>query len=114
MITAARLLLEGNTADSTAAILRFAADFRDPEALFYAARHLAHLNEVAPAIDLLERAVAGGFFCFPTFARDPWLDPLRRKPAFTKVLRQSEREHREAAKVFTERGGEKLLGVTIQ
>ena len=66
--------------------------------LFYLSRHLAHLDEVSPALDLLERVVAGGFFCFPAMARDPWLDPLRKKPAFTKLLRRAEAQHREAAK----------------
>jgi hypothetical protein len=113
MITSARLLLEGQTADSVAAITRFVADFKDPEALFYAARHLAHLNEPNQAIELLERAVAGGFFCFPAMARDPWLDPLRKTPAFTKILGRAEAEHRQAANVFTERGGEKVLGVSV-
>jgi TolB-like protein len=114
LVTAARFLLEGKSAESLAAVNRFVADFRDPEALFHAARHVAHLNDADAAIGLLERVVAGGFFCFPTLTRDPWLKPLRKKPAFTKVLRQAEGEHRNAAKVFVERGGEKLLGVTVQ
>ena len=45
-IVAARTLLEGNTAESIAAVGRIvASDFRDPEGLFYLSRHLAHLNE---------------------------------------------------------------------
>src|SRR6185436_14189745 len=103
--------LEGNTAASVAAVNRFVSDFRDPEALYYSARHLAHLNAIDAAVDLFQRVVAGGCFSFPTFARDPWLEPLRTKPAFTQALRQAEREHQEAASVFRERGGEKLLGV---
>ena len=110
LVTAARFLLESKAAESIAAVTRFVADFRDPEALFYAGRHLARLNETGPAIDLLERAVAGGFFCFPTFARDPWLDSLRKQAAFTKVLRQAEAEHGKAASGFSERGGANLLG----
>jgi tetratricopeptide (TPR) repeat protein len=60
-IVAARTLLEGNAAESIAAVGRVvASDFRDREGLFYLSRHLAHLNEVGPALDLLERVVAGG------------------------------------------------------
>jgi TolB-like protein len=114
MIIAARLLLEGHAAESAAAISRFVTDFHDPEALFYSARHLAHLGKLDAAIDLLDRAVGGGFFCFPTLARDRWLDPLRKKQAFTKVLRRAEGEHRRAAEVFSQRGGERLLGITVQ
>src|SRR5262245_47012926 len=111
LVTAARCLLEGKAAESIAAVNHFVAEFRDPEALYYSARHLAHLNEIDAAIDLFERVVAGGCFCFPTFARDPWLQSLRKKPAFSKTLRQAEVEHQRAASVFRERGGEKLLGV---
>jgi len=110
---AARTLLEGKTADSIAAVNRIlASNFRDPEALFYLSRHLAHLNESGPAIDLLGRVVDGGFFCFPAMDRDPWLDGLRRKPAFTKLLRRAETQHQEAAAVFARHGGHKVLGLT--
>ena len=77
LVTAARLMLEGDSAQSVAAINRFLSpDFKDPEGLFYAARHLARLKEDSAAIGLLERVVAGGFFCFPAMASDPWLDPI--------------------------------------
>src|SRR5262245_37768506 len=112
-IIAARTLLEGNAAESIAAVGRVvSSDFRDPEGLFYLSRHLAHLNEIGPALDLFERVVAGGFFCFPAMAHDPWLDPLRKKPAFTKLLRQAETQHRDASAAFTKLRGEKVLGVT--
>jgi eukaryotic-like serine/threonine-protein kinase len=102
-IVAARNLLEGKPAESVAAVNRVvASDFRDPEGLFYLSRHLAHLNETAAALELLERVVAGGFFCYPAIARDPWLDSLRKKPAFTKLLRQAESRHREAAAAFAQ------------
>jgi TolB-like protein len=111
-MTAARTLVEGNPAESLAAIGRIvSSDFRDPEGLFYLSRHLAHLHEAGPALDLIERVVAGGFFCFPAMAHDPWLDPLRKKPAFTKLLRQAETQHQEAAAIFSRLQGEKVLGV---
>lgn len=110
-IVAARALLEGNTHESIAAITRIvASDFGDPEGLFYLTRHLARLNAVGPALELFERVVAGGFFCFPAMANDPWLDPLRKQAAFTRLLRDAEAQHRAASAAFTERGGEKLLG----
>jgi len=113
-MTAARALVEGNPAESLAAIGRIvSSDFRDPEGLFYLSRHLARLHEAGPALDLIERVVAGGFFCFPAMANDPWLDPLRKKPAFTKLLRQAETQHQEAATIFSRLQGEKVLGVGI-
>jgi TolB-like protein len=110
-IIAARTLLEGSQAESVAAVGRVvASDFRDPEGLFYLSRHLAHLNETGPALGLLERVVDGGFFCYPAMAQDPWLDSLRKKPAFTKLLHQAETQHQEAAAAFAKLSGEKLLG----
>jgi hypothetical protein len=106
----ARTLLEGHAAESIAAVGRIVgSDFRDPEGLFYLARHLARVNEVNPALDLLERVVASGYFCFPTMARDPWLDALRKKPSFTKLLRRAEVLHQEALAAFDRLGGRKVL-----
>jgi DNA-binding winged helix-turn-helix (wHTH) protein/tetratricopeptide (TPR) repeat protein len=112
LVTAARCLLEGKAAESIAAVNRFVAEFRDPEALYYSARHLAHLNEVDAAVDLFGRVVAGGCFCVPTFARDPWLKSVRKKPAFAKALHQAEIEHDKAVTIFRDRGGEKLVGAS--
>jgi DNA-binding winged helix-turn-helix (wHTH) protein/tetratricopeptide (TPR) repeat protein len=111
LVVAARLLLEGNMSESAAALTRFVTGFKDPEGLFYAARHFARVNEIDGAIALLEGIVAGGFFCFPTMAHDPWLDSLRKKPAFTKVLKEAETKHREAAATYSQLRGEKVLGV---
>jgi len=107
---AARTFIEGQRTESIAAAGRIAgSDFRDPEGLYYMSRHLAHLNEGGPALDVLERVVAGGFFCFPAMARDPWLDSLRKKPAFTALLHQAETRYQEALATFERLGGGKVL-----
>lgn len=112
---AARTLLEGKEAESVAAVERIiASDFRDPEGLFYLSRHLAHLNQADPALGLLDRVVAGGFFCYPAMAQDRWLDPLRDRPAFMELMRQAETRHQEAAGTFTELRGERALGVALR
>jgi hypothetical protein len=111
-VVAARTLLESHPAESIAAVGRIvASDFRDPEGLFYLSRHLARLDERNPALDLLERVVASGFFCFPMMARDPWLDSLRKKPVFIKLLRRAEALHQEAVVAFERLDGGKVLGV---
>jgi DNA-binding winged helix-turn-helix (wHTH) protein/tetratricopeptide (TPR) repeat protein len=111
LVTGARTLLEDKPAESLAAINRFVTGFRDPEPLFYSARHLAHLGEIARAMELLERTIDGGFVCFPTFAADPWLDPLRTTPAFSALLSKAEAQHRAAVEAFTRFEGERTLGV---
>jgi len=111
-IIAGRTLLEGNTEESIGAMNRVAtSEFSDPEGLFYVARHLAHLKQAAPALALLERVVAGGFFCHPVLARDPWLDPLRKKPPFAKVLDQAATQHQAARERFESLGGTRVLGI---
>lgn len=109
---AARTLLEGKVAESVAAVGRLvASDFRDPEGLFYLARHLARLNEIDRALDLFRRVVVGGFCCFPAMARDPWLNSLRGKPEFAKLLRTARAHHENAAAVFAQMQGDVVLGM---
>ena len=113
-ITAAIALLENNVAESVAAVNRVvASEFKDPEGLYYLVRHLAHLGEAGPALQLFERVVAGGYFCYPAMAKDPWLASVRNKPAFIKLLGQAEMQHRDAVASFKRLRGEKLLGVAI-
>jgi len=114
-ITAARALLENDANESIAAIHRIvASDFQDPEGLFYLSRHLSHLKQIEPALQLLERVVAGGYFCYPAMAHDPWLDPLRKKAEFKKLLARAEAQHRDAVGAFKRLGGEKLLAMALQ
>jgi tetratricopeptide (TPR) repeat protein len=109
-IAAARTMIEGDTAGSVAAVGRIiASGFSDPEALFYLTRHLAKLHEVEFALDLFERAVAGGFFCYPAMLTDPWLDSLRPSPRFAKPLQRAEAQHREAEAAFAAADGDRIL-----
>jgi DNA-binding winged helix-turn-helix (wHTH) protein/tetratricopeptide (TPR) repeat protein len=111
-VIAARTLFEGNAAESHAAVLRvIASGFRDPEAFFYLARHLAHLNDRDTALALLEQAIDGGFSCLSPLERDRWLDPLRDRPAFTALLRRVEAVHRSAETAFARLHGSRFLGL---
>ena len=109
---AARTLLEGDAEASVAAVGRVvASDFGDPEGLFYLARHLSRLEQRAAAIDLLDRVIGGGYSCYPVFATDPWLDPIRETPRFAKLLSLSEQNHKDAASEFARLGGDRILGI---
>ena len=110
---AARTLLEGRVADSLAAVHRITAtDFRDPEGLFYFVRHLAHLKQADAAVQLFQRVVRGGFWCYPSMARDPWLDSIRDRPQFAKLLRDARTKHREALAAFDSAKGHVTLGIS--
>jgi hypothetical protein len=110
----ARTLLEGRAQDSIAAVGRIvASDFRDPEGLFYLSRHLAHLNEAGPALDLLERVVASGYSCFPAMTADPWLGGLRARPGFSTLMGRAEARHQAALAAFDRLGGRKAFGAPM-
>jgi tetratricopeptide (TPR) repeat protein len=110
LLVTLRTSLWGSRQESVQATNRVISLFTDPEGLYYMARQLSYLGETASALATLKRVVEGGFFCVPVFARDPWLDPLRTHPEFVNILRQAEARHQEAQTVFTEAGGERLLG----
>ena len=100
-IIAAQTMIEGNADESTAAVSRIlASDFGDPEGLFYLSRHLAKLHQVDAALQLLERVVGGGFACYPAMATDPWLDSLRLRPEFARLLSRVEQAHRTTEKEY--------------
>jgi hypothetical protein len=111
-VMAARTMIEGDADSSVAAAGRLvASDFSDPEGLFYLARHLARLNQTGPALELLERVIAGGFVCYPAMAQDPWLEPVRTKPRFAAAFARAEKEHQAAKKEFARLHGEQTLGM---
>jgi hypothetical protein len=104
-------MLEGRHADALDIADRALAIWalRDPCANYYLARMLAALDHPS-ALAMLRRAVEGGFYCYPFFARDPRLDPLRTKSGFTDVLRTAEAGYRDAVDAFVAAGGEQILG----
>lgn len=110
-IMAARTLLEGDAAGSVAAIGRILdSPFSDPEGLFYLTRHLARLNQVDSALELLERVIGGGFCCYPAMESDPWLEPIRKKPRFVQLLERAKQQHEAAAEEFARLEGDRILG----
>jgi hypothetical protein len=109
-LEAIRAVLLGQRApciEASEALLR--TGFRDPEGLYFVARSLAQVGAASEALSLLARVVDGGFFCYPAFVRDPWLDSLRAESRFREILRRAEEKHREAEVAFIQAGGDKLL-----
>ena len=111
--TAVRATAQGQRDETLEAIDRGARGFTDPEGLFYLTRLSAHAGDIEKAVTLFERVVAGGFCCFPSFARDPWLDGLRTHPEFRRLLSLAEARHREAVVALRDAGGERVLGVSL-
>jgi len=83
----------------------------DPEGLYYLGRALVRLDTPDRGLDFLTRAEQNGFFCFPAFERDPWLDPLRCDPRFIEILRRAELRTRDAARAFEDHAGSRVIRV---
>jgi serine/threonine protein kinase len=107
-----RAYLEGNWKECLNAIL--AADTairKDPEVLFYSARHLARINETDRAISALSTAIDRGFLCASAISRDPWFAPLRPLPRYIELMKEAERRRSETHAAFLAAGGEQVISV---
>lgn len=105
-------ILEGDRHGATCAAERALANSTrvgDPEAHFYAARHLSRLCEKVPALNALREAVESGFLCSFALMNDPWLEPLRDDGRFRDLLACSLERERECHSTFLEAGGPEML-----
>jgi hypothetical protein len=107
-----RAYLEGNWEECLNAIA--AADTairKDPETLFYAARHLARINETDRAIPALSSAIDRGFLCASAISRDPWFASLRSSPLYVDLMKEAERRRSETHAAFLAAGGEQVISI---
>ena len=88
-----------------------AAELRDPEGIYYWALIAAYAGDVDRTLQMLRRAVDRGWLCYQALASEPWLDGVRADERFSRILRDAEAQHREAAAAFLSAGGDRLLGV---
>ena len=84
-------------------------DFPDPEGLYYMGRSLTRIGEYSDAIEQLRSSVEGGFYCYPFFVRDSWLDPLRGDARFVEILKLAESRTRDAQRAFDEHPASRVL-----
>ncbi|MGB2713866.1 MAG: FlgO family outer membrane protein [Vicinamibacterales bacterium] len=106
-------LFEGNRTKALELFRIFSGEtaMRDPCGWYYAGRSLAYLGQPETALAYLQRSVSGGFFCYPWLTRDPWVDSLRHRADFRKLLAEAESSHRRATDTFLSVGGDELLGI---
>jgi serine/threonine protein kinase/tetratricopeptide (TPR) repeat protein len=67
----------------------------DSELVYKVAQAYAVLGDKASALRMFQRAIEGGFFCYPYFVRDPLLDNVRHEPGFEPLLEEARRRHEE-------------------
>jgi eukaryotic-like serine/threonine-protein kinase len=113
LANAVRAFMDGRHADGVRALVAQAqtGGVPDPEMLFYVGRHLAHVGEVDDAVVFVGRAFEGGFFCYPVFAEDSWLDPMRSRVAFQSVLAAARKRWQRATALFVAAGGPALFDI---
>jgi hypothetical protein len=104
--------VEAAAGDNAAARARVIAIERGPYMDHHVAASLAaawaQFGDVAASVTWMERAAASGFACYPWFARDPLLDPVRSDPAVIALLDRLRRQHdRNTARYSAGRPSEK-------
>jgi serine/threonine protein kinase/tetratricopeptide (TPR) repeat protein len=97
--------------DDTLDIFTEIGDFPDPEGMYYMGRSMAHVGQHEMAVIGMRQSVERGFFCYPWFVRDSWLDPIRGDARFVETLRRAEARWREAKRAFDEHPGSRVLSV---
>lgn len=88
-----------------------ASGFNDPEGYFHWAGALGIAGDRDGALEMLERAVEGGFYPASALVTFPNLDPLRTTSDFRHIVRRAEERQREALDAFRAADGPQLLGL---
>ena len=70
------------------------------------ARSFARLAANDEALASLSSVVQDGFFCYPAFVTDPWLDGVRHLQTFRELLKTAQSRHEVAREAFHGAGGE--------
>jgi DNA-binding winged helix-turn-helix (wHTH) protein len=103
-----RALLQGDRDESLHALHRAGDELTDPEAKYYVARSFARLSAREDALASLSDVVHDGFFCYPAFVSDPWLEGIRHLQPFRELLETAQSRHESAREAFRGAGGGEL------
>ena len=101
-------LLEGRDTDAVES-MRTTEVAREPEVLFYFARHFARLGLVDAALTLVRRAESEGYTCSNALAHDSWFSSVRAHPEFEKLIRDLKACERKARRALEEVNGSAVL-----
>jgi DNA-binding winged helix-turn-helix (wHTH) protein len=93
--------LEGRLADAVK-LADNAELVREPEGLFYFARHSGMLNDAPSTIDLIRRARQAGFWSSQSLQRDTVFQSIRNHPDFQSEIHEAQRLEAHSLKALTE------------
>jgi DNA-binding winged helix-turn-helix (wHTH) protein/TolB-like protein len=74
-------------------------DYMDHHAAYSLGAAWAQIGDAAASVRWLQRAADSGFPCYPWYAHDTLLDPVRRDPAFTRLMSALEARHRASTRL---------------
>lgn len=89
-------------------------NFLDPEGIYRLGWMLARLREDAFALELLRRAVTGGYACPFHMSADPWFDALRENREFNLILAGAREQQMTARAAFVAHHGDELLQLAAE
>jgi eukaryotic-like serine/threonine-protein kinase len=112
-VQAAGYVISQDPAMDLAPLRALLTQFRDPEGLYYLSRTFARLGDRERAIAGMARVVERGYFCWPAFAADRWLESLRGDATFEDAMRRARVGYEAAVADFRAADGERLLGVSL-
>jgi hypothetical protein len=87
-------------------------NFLDPEGIYRLGWMLARLREDAFALEVLRRAVTGGYACPFHMSADPWFEGLRENREFNQILALAREQQITARAAFVAHHGDELLQVS--
>lgn len=105
-LMASLLAVLENRGEEALAIMESKNTVREPEGLFYLARHCGMLHAKESAIHLVQRARLGGFWSSCALERDPAFAGLRDSPEFEEELQCARRLEQQASQMFREARGQ--------
>ena len=109
-LSAWRAAIEGDRDAALASVQQcLRGNFLDPEGIYRLGWILARLHEDAFALQLLQRAVSGGFTCPFHLSTDPWFEGIRPAREFTDLLVLAQEKQTMARAALVALRGDQLL-----
>ena len=99
--TTYRAIIQGDTLTGLQTMKkREKLNIKDAEPLYYQACDYALLGDKDGCLRSLQKAVDGGYFNYPFMLTDSFLDSMRGKPKFEKILEEAKEKHEAFKKRF--------------